>query len=163
MKNICLKSLIIILIIIVTLFTFQNKANAFGDVLDTVSDTAKQEAEKQKQEEEKQKQEQMEYKMSVEGMLDSATGFLDEGKDANYLTQEEMQTVVDTIYNVLLSICIVAALIMGIFIGIKFMTGSVEEQAQVKETLIPYIVGCSIAFGAFGIWKIMMEIINLIP
>ncbi len=31
--------------------------------------------------------------------------------------------------------------------------GSVEAKAQIKEKLIPYVVGCAIMFGAFGIWK----------
>ena len=42
------------------------------------------------------------------------------------------------------------------------MTGSVAEKAQVKETLIPYVAGCVVIFGAFGIWKLIIEIMKAV-
>jgi len=102
--------------------------------------------------------------LSVEGIMQSASEFFNDGKNSNkeLIEQQALQNTINTIYNILFSVCIAAALIIGIMIGIKFMTGSAEDQAKVKETLIPYTVGCSIAFGAFGIWKIVMEIINIV-
>ena len=38
------------------------------------------------------------------------------------------------------------------------MWGSVEEQTKAKEALIPYVVGCFVIFGAFGIWKLAVTI-----
>ena len=39
--------------------------------------------------------------------------------------------------------------------------GLTEKQiAKVKETLIPYTVACAITFGAFTIWKIVINIIQ---
>ena len=66
----------------------------------------------------------------------------------------------DVLYNILLAIAIVAAVIMGLFIGIRFMTGSIEQKAKIKETLIVYIAGCVIAFGAFGIWRLVINIMS---
>ena len=43
------------------------------------------------------------------------------------------------------------------------MLGSIEEKAQVKEALIPFIIGCIVVFGAFGIWKIVTQIGSMIP
>ena len=40
------------------------------------------------------------------------------------------------------------------------MIGSAEEKAQIKDALIPFIIGCIIVFGAFGIWKIFVNIGN---
>lgn len=40
------------------------------------------------------------------------------------------------------------------------MLGGIEEQAKIKETLIPYIVGCIVIFGAFGIWKLAVSIMT---
>ena len=40
------------------------------------------------------------------------------------------------------------------------MMGSVEEKAEVKETLVPFIVGCVVVFAAFAIWKIFILIGN---
>ena len=46
-------------------------------------------------------------------------------------------------------------IIAGI-LGIKFMIGSAEEKAQIKDALIPFVIGCIVIFGAFGIWKIFV-------
>ena len=40
------------------------------------------------------------------------------------------------------------------------MAGSVEQKAKVKDSLVPYIVGCIVIFGAFGIWKLVIQILN---
>lgn len=76
------------------------------------------------------------------------------------IDSEDLQNVSNTVYNILLLLGIVIAVIWGIILGIKFMTGSVEEQAEVKKSLMPYIVGCVIIFGAFTIWKIVLEILK---
>ena len=54
----------------------------------------------------------------------------------------------------------VIAVIVGIILGIKYMMASSEDKAQIKETLIPYVVSCVIMFGAFTIWKIVITIIQ---
>ena len=63
------------------------------------------------------------------------------------------------LYNALLIIGIIIAVIVGTILGIKFMIGSVEEKADIKKLLIPYIVGCIVVFGAFGIWKLVVTIL----
>ena len=40
------------------------------------------------------------------------------------------------------------------------MVGSVDQKAKVKDSLIQYIVGCIVIFGAFGIWKIVLTILE---
>ena len=54
----------------------------------------------------------------------------------------------------------VVAVVTGIVIAIKFMTSSVEGKAEVKKVLLPYIISCAVTFGAFGIWKLVVEILN---
>ena len=38
-----------------------------------------------------------------------------------------------------------------IIIGIKYMTGSIEEKAEYKKTLLPYFIGCIMVFGIINI------------
>lgn len=64
------------------------------------------------------------------------------------------------LYNSLLVIATIIAVIVGLVIAIQFMTGSVGERAKIKETLIPYIAGCIVIFGAFGIWKLVVNILS---
>ena len=76
------------------------------------------------------------------------------------LDQEKLKSTSETIYNILFAIALVLAVGVGLVIGIQFIFGSVEEQAKVKETLVPYIIGVVIIFSAFTIWKIAVEIGN---
>ena len=70
------------------------------------------------------------------------------------------ENVTDVLYNILLAVGIIAAVIVGLIIGIKYMMGSVAQKAETKELLAPYIVGCVIIFGAFAIWKIVVNLLN---
>ena len=38
------------------------------------------------------------------------------------------------------------------------MLGSVDEKAQVKDAIVPFVIGCMVVFGAFGIWRIFINI-----
>ena len=40
------------------------------------------------------------------------------------------------------------------------MIASAEDKAEIKEALVPYILGCVLIFGAFAIWKIVITILN---
>ena len=38
------------------------------------------------------------------------------------------------------------------------MLSEAEGQAKVKEMLIPFVIGCIVVFGGFGIWKIALSL-----
>lgn len=103
-------------------------------------------------------------------IFDGGKSFLDTGKkslesDDNKLGSidtTEVKNQMDKIYNILLSLGIALTVIIGAILGIKFMLGSSDEKAQIKETLIPYIVGCIVIYGAFGIWKLVIQIFSVI-
>lgn len=101
------------------------------------------------------------YATTMGEIIDDADGFLRQGNSvASTIDKTKLNDTSNTIYNILLTIAIVLAVIIGMIIGIQFMLGSVEEQAKVKETLVPYIVGVFVVFAAFGIWKIVVNIGN---
>ena len=68
----------------------------------------------------------------------------------------------DIVYNVVLSIGMIIAVIVGSILGIQYMYSSVEERAKSKQNLVVYFIGCVVLLGAFGIWKIVIEIFNTI-
>lgn len=51
----------------------------------------------------------------------------------------------------------VSVIVFGI-IGIKYMVGSVEERAELKKNMKPYIIGCVLAFGITTILEILSTI-----
>lgn len=94
-------------------------------------------------------------------IISSGDDFVELGKNStDNVEKPKVQNAVDFIYNTLFIIGTAAAVIIGVILGIKYMTQSVEEQAKVKETLIIYAVGCIVTFGAFGIWKAIIEILK---
>ena len=54
---------------------------------------------------------------------------------------------------------VVIAVVTVAVIGIKYMLGSVEEKAEYKKTMIPYIVGIAFIASASAIVKIIASIV----
>ena len=79
------------------------------------------------------------------------------------INETQLKTTSNYIYNILFTIAVVLAIAVGMIIGIQFMMGSVDDKAKIKETLIPYVVGVFVVFGAFTIWGITINIVNNIP
>ena len=52
----------------------------------------------------------------------------------------------NTIIEVVRIVGVIVAIIGLIAIGIKFMAGSVEQRAEYKKTMIPYLIGCIMIF-----------------
>lgn len=96
---------------------------------------------------------------SLEDLIQDGDAFLSKG-ETNRVDQTALQNFSKTMYNILLAIGVVVAVIVGALIGIKLMASSVDEQAEAKKLVIPYIVGCFILFGGFGIWKIIINILQ---
>ena len=66
------------------------------------------------------------------------------------------------LYNILFSAGVIVAVVVATVLGIQFMTSSAEGQAKVKETLVPFVIGCIVVFGGFAFWKIAITIGNRI-
>ncbi len=93
-------------------------------------------------------------------IIEDGKKFLEAGENNainNAIDEGALQKASNSIYNILLSIAIVVAVIIGAVLGIQFIFESAEGKAKITEALIPYIVGCFVVFGAFGIWKIAVN------
>ena len=51
---------------------------------------------------------------------------------------------------------VVVAVIILLVLGIKYMMGSASEKAEYKKTMIPYLVGAILIFGASAITKVVV-------
>ncbi len=97
----------------------------------------------------------------ITGIMDNAGNFVNAGKNGDKVINEEaLKEGSSTLYNVLFIIGIAVAFIWGLVLGIQFITGSLGEKADVKKNLIVYLVGCIIIFGAFGIWKLLLQLLE---
>lgn len=99
-------------------------------------------------------------KCYAEGMPDVSedltywSGFGSNYKSGGAGFQEKVSVILAIVRNV----GIVASVITLIVIGIRFMLGSVEERAQYKQTLIPWIIGAVLVFSMTTIPSVIYEL-----
>ncbi|MFR5683706.1 MAG: hypothetical protein ACLUD1_06545 [Clostridia bacterium] len=94
---------------------------------------------------------------SIDEVVNEADSFINAGQNIP-IKQNNLKETSDMIYNIALSLGTLIAVAVGSFLGIKFMMAGAEGKAEIKEKLIPFVVGCIILFGAFGIWKLVLTL-----
>ncbi len=101
---------------------------------------------------------------SLDSIIQGADDFVSTGGTeaaSSGTSYNEIKNVSSMVFNTFLTIgTIAAAIVIGI-LGIKFMMAPSEEKAQIKESMIPYVIGCFVMFGSFTIWKIVVQLGNL--
>ncbi len=96
---------------------------------------------------------------SIEDTITDAESFMSKGEDSRF-EGGSLSLFSQTISGIIGTIAIAVAVIMAGILGIKFMTGGIDEKAEVKQLIVPYIIGCVIVFGAFAIWEIATILIG---
>ena len=69
----------------------------------------------------------------------------------------EIQNFGGNIMGVINVVGVVVAVVILMVLGIKYMMGSAEEKAEYKKTMIPYIVGAVLIFGATTIANVVFQ------
>lgn len=75
------------------------------------------------------------------------------------LIKDDTMKVGSIIYSVLTSVGIAISVTVLAILGIKYMMGSVEERAEYKKSMMPYIIGSVLVFSASTIANIIYRII----
>lgn len=96
--------------------------------------------------------------------------FIEEGTNADeritHLNTAGMESSLKDLssylYNILLSSGIMIAAVVATILGIQATLGGAEGKAKVSEMLVPYVIGCIVVFGGFGIWRLAITIGNRI-
>lgn len=149
------KRILIVAILIVSCISFYNttiyalkdeiQAHDFVEKGKKIADEVKE-----------KKREEADTSISLKEAITGADEFLKSGEEKVY--DSEMQKASGSLVNMFMAAGTVIAIVYIGILGIKYMSGSVEEKAEIKETLIPFIVGCVVVFAAFTIWKIAILI-----
>ena len=101
------------------------------------------------------------YAGPLQNIINRAEIFVKNGESGgNVINNDALKEGSNTLYNVLFVIGIAVAFIWGIVLGIQFITGNLGEKADVKKNLIVYVIGCIIIFGAFGIWRLLLQLLE---
>ncbi len=84
------------------------------------------------------------------------------GDLSEYAQTQEVSTkfsdMVGVILGVVQTIGSLLAVVCLIVLGVKYMMGSIEEKAEYKKTLMPYLLGAIMVFGISNLLKIVYEI-----
>ena len=73
-------------------------------------------------------------------------------------TGTDIQDMGNKIVGILQAVGTVIAVVILIVIGIKYIMGSAEEKAEYKKTLMPYVIGAILIFGAAQIAGLIAKI-----
>lgn len=72
--------------------------------------------------------------------------------------QGQVTDIGNQIIGILTTVGVVVAVVVLLILGIKYMMGSASEKAEYKKTMIPYLVGAILIFGASAITKVVVSI-----
>ncbi len=100
---------------------------------------------------------------SIKNIFTDAQNFTETGNNVSEMIDTSaLKNTSSFIFNILYSIGIVTAVAVGVVLGIQFMVASAADKAKIKETLIAYVVGCLVLFGAYPIWKMIVNLVQTV-
>ena len=97
----------------------------------------------------------------------ASTGGIDAAGLAGELTgtasgvQEDVKNIGNQLVGIITTVGVVVAVIVLLVLGIKYMMGSASEKAEYKKTMIPYLVGAVLIFGASAITKVVVQLASI--
>lgn len=99
---------------------------------------------------------------NLENIMNTAGDFVSDtyANDTAKVSKESLQNFSNTFYGIFLAVASAVTVIVGLIIGIKYMFSSVGERANIKQMLIPYVVGCIVVYGSFGIWALVVSLLD---
>lgn len=80
--------------------------------------------------------------------------------NAKYEGTQQIQTLGEKIMGIINTVGVVVAVVVLMILGIKYMMGSAEEKAEYKKTMIPYVIGAVLIFGATTIANMVFNFAN---
>ena len=89
-------------------------------------------------------------------VLDNIDGYSKPG-DLDDATSQKIESAASIILSAITSIGVVIAIVILAVLGVKYMLGSVEEKAEYKKDLVPYLIGACLLFGISTFVKIFMQ------
>ena len=96
----------------------------------------------------------------IASLASSVLAYAPNNWNANEEVSSDMENLVGDILGFVQIVGSAIAIIMIVVLGIKYMVGSVEEKAEYKKTMIPYLVGAICIFAASNISKMVYDAVS---
>lgn len=73
--------------------------------------------------------------------------------DTDTNADDTILSIGNTVLAIVTNVGMILAVILVAVLGVKYMMGSTEEKAEYKKSMIPYLVGAVLVFGASAIGR----------
>lgn len=70
----------------------------------------------------------------------------------------KMTEIGSMILTTVTNVAMILAVVVIAVLGVKYMMGSTEEKAEYKKTMIPYLIGAILVFGAGAIGQFVVDL-----
>ena len=98
---------------------------------------------------------------TIDDVIEDADNFINNSDPKlGGISLTSIQAFSQRYYTIFFEIGVIVTVIVGLILGIKFIVSSTDQRAEVKKLLLPYVAGCIIIYGSFGIWKLVVTIIT---
>lgn len=91
-------------------------------------------------------------------VIKNVNDYKPKSSDMDDESAKKIEDITSKILTVISNIGIAVSVIILAAIGVKYMIGSIEERAEYKKDLIPYVIGAVMLFGITTVMKIVMAI-----
>lgn len=72
----------------------------------------------------------------------------------------KLQDIGNAIIGAIRAIGTIVSVAIFAVLGIKYMTGSVEERAEYKKTMVPYLIGALLLFGITSLLGLIVNVVQ---
>lgn len=98
--------------------------------------------------------------LSFGSIFGNAQDFISQGSgsSAQGISEDSLKNISNAVSSILLTIAVAVTFISIAAMGINFAIQTVEDKAKIKESMVPWLIGVFVSFGAYGIWKFVMSI-----
>ena len=98
---------------------------------------------------------------TLEDVIKGGNDFINlDNNSSNIIDTNGLKDLSQFVSGTLLTIAIWVTLLTCAIMGIKFITQSVDDKAKIKESMVPWIVGIIVSFGAFTIWEVAVNVFS---
>ena len=78
--------------------------------------------------------------------------------DSNKVETNDMQNIGAQIATIIRNVGLAITVIILMILGVKYMTGSIEQKAEYKKTMLPYVIGAGCLFGVSAIAQLVKTV-----
>ncbi len=96
--------------------------------------------------------------ISISKAINSAQSFVN-GSESSIFNFTSIYNLLDFLYTIMMIVGIGIAMIVGTILGIRIIFGAIDEKADAKKLLEPYLILIAILAFSSVFWRIGMDIV----